>query len=485
MAYVFTEPASGWANMTPTAELAASDGAAGYQFASTVSISGDTVVVGSFAATVDGHEGQGAAYVFAEPASGWTNMTQTAELAASDAAAGSEFGVAVTISGNTLVVGSLFANSGHGAVYAFTGSGSAWAQTAEYIGSNSDYLGYSVAIDGNTLVSGAYGSNTVYVATDASPPTATTSLQASASLAGIGQTVTLTATVASPAVGTPTGTVTFEDNGVALPGGSAVPLVAGTAVFSISTLDVGNHEITAVYSGDNNFFASTSAAAECTVVAASDIWINPAGGNWDNPNNWSAGVVPGFGDQAYIGVLDSGATVTHTQPDQDAVGSLTSQAPIAISAGSLALGSTSLVNNRLTLSGGVLSSAADLTVDGSFTCSAGTVSGGGTGSLTAEGGMDISGNVIVDGLTLNNAGTAALDNATLSMQDGATINNATGATFTFDDGLIVGTGIGAPNLFDNQGTIFSENGGGIHVDALQRGNDQSRVRGIRPNRGNE
>ena len=219
VAYVFTEPASGWANMTPTAELAASDGAAGYQFASTVSISGDTVVVGSFAATVDGHEGQGAAYVFAEPASGWTNMTQTAELAASDAAAGSEFGVAVTISGNTLVVGSLFANSGHGAVYAFTGSGSGSAQTAEYIGSNSDYLGYSVAIDGNTLVSGAYGSNTVYVATDASPPTATTSLQASASLAGIGQTVTLTATVASPAVGTPTGTVTFEDNGVALPGG--------------------------------------------------------------------------------------------------------------------------------------------------------------------------------------------------------------------------------------------------------------------------
>ena len=247
-----------------------------------------------------------------------------------------------------------------------------------------------------------------------------------------------------------------------------MPLVAGTAVFSISTLDVGNHEITAVYSGDNNFFASTSAAAECTVVAASDIWINPAGGNWHNPNNWSAGSSWVRRSGLHRG-SDSGATVTHTQPDQDAVGSLTSQAPIAISAGSLALGSTSLVNNRLTLSGGVLSSAADLTVDGSFTCSAGTVSGGGTGSLTAEGGMDISGNVIVDGLTLNNAGTAALDNATLSMQDGATINNATGATFTFDDGLIVGTGIGAPNLFDNQGTIFSENGGGIHVTLSNEG----------------
>ena len=65
-AYVFTEPDAGWANMTQTAELTVSPGSPGYSY-SPVAISGDTIVVG-------------ATYVFSEPPTGWTNMTQTAEL---------------------------------------------------------------------------------------------------------------------------------------------------------------------------------------------------------------------------------------------------------------------------------------------------------------------------------------------------------------------------------------------------------------------
>ena len=86
-AYVFTEPGSGWANMTQTAKLTASDGAADDRFGDSVSISGNTVVVGAPNATVGGNSGQGAAYVFTEPGSGWANMTQTAKLTASDGAA--------------------------------------------------------------------------------------------------------------------------------------------------------------------------------------------------------------------------------------------------------------------------------------------------------------------------------------------------------------------------------------------------------------
>ena len=44
---MFTEPGSGWANMTQTAKLTASDGAAGDLFGYSVSISGNTVVVGA------------------------------------------------------------------------------------------------------------------------------------------------------------------------------------------------------------------------------------------------------------------------------------------------------------------------------------------------------------------------------------------------------------------------------------------------------
>ena len=75
--------------------------------ACSVSISGNTVVVGAADATVGGNSDQGAAYVFTEPGSGWT---QTAKLTASDGAANDCFGYSVSISGNTVVVGA----PGHG-----------------------------------------------------------------------------------------------------------------------------------------------------------------------------------------------------------------------------------------------------------------------------------------------------------------------------------------------------------------------------------
>ena len=102
---MFTEPGSGWANMTQTAKLTASDGAAGDAFRH---LGFDQRQHGggrSAAATVGTNSHQGAAYVFTEPGSGWANMTQTAKLTASDGAAGDYFGSSVSISGNTVVVG--------------------------------------------------------------------------------------------------------------------------------------------------------------------------------------------------------------------------------------------------------------------------------------------------------------------------------------------------------------------------------------------
>ena len=104
-AYVFTESGSAW---TQTAELTASDGAAGNYFGYSVAISGNTVVVGAYNTTVGGIK-QGAAYVFTESGSAWT---QTAELTASDGAAGNDFGDSVAISGNTVVVGAYHAKVG-------------------------------------------------------------------------------------------------------------------------------------------------------------------------------------------------------------------------------------------------------------------------------------------------------------------------------------------------------------------------------------
>jgi streptogramin lyase len=67
---------------------------------------------------------------------------------------------------------------------------------------------------------------------------------------------TLTATV-SAANGSPTGSVTFYD-GVTQLGTS--PVNAGSASYTTSSLTVGQHPITAAYSGDSNFTTATSSA---------------------------------------------------------------------------------------------------------------------------------------------------------------------------------------------------------------------------------
>jgi autotransporter-associated beta strand protein len=81
-----------------------------------------------------------------------------------------------------------------------------------------------------------------------------------------GQHVTLTATVAAAdeATGTPTGTVTFYDDGAEI--GSAQTLTNGSASFNDTTLPIGSNSITATYSGDANFASvSTPSALIATV----------------------------------------------------------------------------------------------------------------------------------------------------------------------------------------------------------------------------
>jgi hypothetical protein len=91
------------------------------------------------------------------------------------------------------------------------------------------------------------------------------SVNVSPNPASLGQSVALTATITpgTHAGYTSTGTVTFYDDGT--PIGSPVTVSNGHAVLTKSDLAVGDHDITAVYSGDTNFTGSTAAAATLTV----------------------------------------------------------------------------------------------------------------------------------------------------------------------------------------------------------------------------
>jgi len=91
----------------------------------------------------------------------------------------------------------------------------------------------------------------------------TTGLTATPTAINYGSATLLSATVSNSSV---TGTITFKDGANTI--GSPVTVSNGTASLSVTTLTVGTHSITAVYSGDNNYSTSTSASVSVVVSLA-------------------------------------------------------------------------------------------------------------------------------------------------------------------------------------------------------------------------
>jgi FG-GAP repeat len=119
------EPSGGWANMTQTAKLTAAGPTYSQELGASIAIQNNYVVAGAprFSHTTNGQYspfyGEGASYIFVEPAGGWTNESQSAMLTGSDARLGSDFGTAVAISGNTIVSTRSSDNLNLGAGYVF------------------------------------------------------------------------------------------------------------------------------------------------------------------------------------------------------------------------------------------------------------------------------------------------------------------------------------------------------------------------------
>jgi hypothetical protein len=161
-AYLYTRPVSGWADtLSHDARLVPSGGSPP-KYGESVSISGDVVVVGCSGANGN----QGAAYVFLEPAGGWSgNVNQSATLTASPGVANSNFGFSVAISGDAVVVGAYNVYIGsypEGKAYVFVKPGGGWAgalpQTATLSpsdGGSEKYFGFSVAISNDVVAVGA------------------------------------------------------------------------------------------------------------------------------------------------------------------------------------------------------------------------------------------------------------------------------------------------------------------------------------------
>jgi len=155
-AYVFRYDGSNWVQ---EAKLTASDGVSGDAFGFSVSISGDTALVGAVGDDDDGSS-SGSAYVFRYNGSNWV---EEPKFTASDGAAGDEFGFSVSISGDTALVGAHGdddAGASSGSAYVFRYNGSNWVEEPKFTASDaaaSDEFGISVSIARNTALIGAHG----------------------------------------------------------------------------------------------------------------------------------------------------------------------------------------------------------------------------------------------------------------------------------------------------------------------------------------
>ncbi|MEQ9206454.1 MAG: GC-type dockerin domain-anchored protein [Phycisphaerales bacterium] len=127
------------------------DSDTGEWFASAVSISGDKIVAG---ARYDDDFGSssGSAYLFHHNGSQWV---QQAKLLATDGQSGDQFGWSVSISGNTSVIGARGVNGG-GSAYIFNYDGS-WMEVTKLFASDGEttgQFGYSVSIEEDDVIVG-------------------------------------------------------------------------------------------------------------------------------------------------------------------------------------------------------------------------------------------------------------------------------------------------------------------------------------------
>ena len=134
-------------------------------FGYSLAMDGDTLAVGAFqqgGSATSTPSFSGAVYIFTRTSGVWS---QQAYIKASNAGYSYNFGAAVALQGDTLVVGEpnegttpASGSIGSGAAYVYVRSNGVWTEQAFLTASNredNDDFGYSVAVDGDTAVIGA------------------------------------------------------------------------------------------------------------------------------------------------------------------------------------------------------------------------------------------------------------------------------------------------------------------------------------------
>ena len=165
--FVYQEPPGGWANTSaPSATLRASDAAGGDQLGDSVAISSDgrTIVASAPNHTITGTINQGAVYVFTGSGSAWTQQSELNAGSPTDAGTGPVgTGGALATTGSTVAAGTTDDVNGNGGVYVWERPGATWGSTGTptiELGEPTSvtsvgFGGSGVAMTSDTIVAGA------------------------------------------------------------------------------------------------------------------------------------------------------------------------------------------------------------------------------------------------------------------------------------------------------------------------------------------
>jgi hypothetical protein len=176
---------------------------------------------------------------------------------------------------------------------------------------NNHFSGWSGDLTGSdnpaiVTMSGNKSVTATFAADVSTPLSTTTSLSSNKSPTSSGENVTFTAVVTPlGGSGTPTGNVNFLADNITM--GTGISNGSGHWTLTTAALASGTHSITAGYTGDTNFSASTSAAIEQLVVADFvPIVLSPdnatvvTGDYWDVIIQVQSGSQPVVGIDAYV-----------------------------------------------------------------------------------------------------------------------------------------------------------------------------------------
>ncbi len=155
-AYVFVRDATSWSEQS---KLTASDGAESDEFGVAVSLNDETALIGARSDDDDDYNNSGSAYVFVREATSWSEQSK---LTAGDGRANDGFGIAVSLGGETALVGAEWDDDNgpdSGSAYVFVREATSWSEQEKLSapdGWEEDHFGQAVSLSGEMALVGAY-----------------------------------------------------------------------------------------------------------------------------------------------------------------------------------------------------------------------------------------------------------------------------------------------------------------------------------------